>query len=122
MIKSVKPSMKQLFEYEEMLLMNDHRNNPDFIKKVISEDCVEIDESGMSNYKKGMKLEPIKGVLYITDNSFESKFLSDENLLITYEAVQVRKNIRIKANCSSIWRNENNAWKVIFHQRTILNV
>ena len=121
MINSIEGIEKKLIQYEEKLLMNEYRNNKDFVTKIINDGCIEISEAGKKIYKSNKDFEAINGVLYITDKTCRSMMLSDDIVLITYEAVKVKKNDRIKANCSSIWKKSDEVWKIIFHQRTLIH-
>lgn len=111
---------RRLIEKEELLLDNGKRRDRKLVKSLVAEGCMEIDGRGRKRYSASGELETVDGVLYITEDSSELRSLSADTVLMVYEAVQVRKNTRTKANCSSLWNNVDGEWKLVFSQRTIL--
>ena len=111
---------RRLIEKEELLLDNGKRSDRKLVRSIVADGCMEIDGKGRKSYKASNDLDAVDGVLYITEDSSELRAVSEDTVLMVYEAVQVRKNTRTKANCSSLWNNADGEWKLVFSQRTIL--
>jgi hypothetical protein len=103
-------------ENELKLLEKDVRNNKDELKKLIARDFVEYCSSGvistfdkmindLAKENKDIKYKIIK---------MDTKRLSEEIVLVLY-TIKMENGI---SNRSSIWKNEENSWKIIFHQGT----
>lgn len=112
---------RRLIEKEEILLDNGKRSDRKLVKSIVAEGCMEIDGKGRTSYNQGNELAAVDGVLYITEDSSELRAVSEDTVLMFYEAVQVRKNTRTKANCTSLWNNADGEWKLVFSQRTVLD-
>jgi hypothetical protein len=113
-------SKEQLIAWEELLLNKGIRNDKEQLKQIVEDNCIEIDEHGRSAYSSKAGLEKLDGVFYISDTASEMLMLSEDTVLLMYEAVKTKNNSRTRANCSSIWKKKQEEWKVIFHQRTDL--
>jgi hypothetical protein len=110
---------KELILKEEQLLENNIRNDAKKIAELVDEKCIEIAETGkQSNYRSGSLFGNVEGVLYIDSSSVQLVELSENCKLLLYIAAQVKKNVRMKSSCSSIWKKNDGQWKVVFHQRT----
>lgn len=111
--------IKMFIQNEELLLNNDGGNDTKKISDIIDANCIEFSESGKINsYYPGKILDDVDGVLYIDDASAKLINLSEDCKLLLYVATKVKKNARMKENCSSTWKKTNGKWKIIFHQRT----
>jgi hypothetical protein len=113
--------MSEIAVKEESLFNNAVRGNADDLVKILSENSISIDENGETKFIQGQCLELLDGVLYISDDTAKMTRLAENIVLFTYEAVKVKKDKRTKANCSSLWKKENELWKMVFHQRTIIS-
>lgn len=60
------------------------------------------------------------GAVGVLSRRESQEAVSDDTVLMVYEAVKVRKNTRTKADCSSLGNNAGGEWKLVFSQRTIL--
>ena len=110
---------KELVLKEELLLENATRSNADRIRELIGGNCIEIIENGKQYaYKPGELFGDVSGVLYIDSNTISMMELSTACRLLLYTAARVNKNTRTKYACSSIWKNDEGTWKLVFHQRT----
>ena len=109
----------ELIAKEESLLENSTRNAPRRVAELLDDSCVDFETSGKrSVYRRGDRLENADGVLYIDSASVSSMSLSEDCILLLYIGVKVNKNVRIKSNCSSIWKRSEGQWKMAFHQGT----
>jgi inorganic pyrophosphatase len=107
---------------EESLLDCKVRNNPFELYKYISSDFIEFTSSGKKyRYTKGdsfaNKSDP---QIQYAMSDFETRRISADCYLVLYSITLHTYNnaISISSNRSSIWKNDGQAWKVIFHQGT----
>jgi len=112
---------KMLFAKEERLLTNEYRSDATFVSQITGDGCIEVTEAGKKIARNSPTMETIEGAFYLTDNKHESRMLSDDCILLLFEAVQVKKDTRIKSACSSIWKNIDGDWKTVFRQRTVID-
>ena len=104
---------------ELKLLEKDTRKNKNELEKLISKDFIEYGSSGLIySYD-----ETINGLLNETEEKIykiikmETKIISNNIVMVLY-IIDINGNI---SNRSSIWKKENNEWKIIFHQGTKAN-
>ena len=97
----------------------DTRKNKNELEKLISKDFIEYGSSGLIySYD-----ETINGLLNETEEKIykiikmETKIISKNIVMVLY-IIDINGNI---SNRSSIWKKENNEWKIIFHQGTKVN-
>lgn len=110
---------KELILKEEQLLENTIRNDASKIEELIDNNSIEFTASGKQhNYRTGELFGNVDGVLYIDSNTVKMVDLADNCKLLVYVATKVTKNIRVKSNCSSVWKKTNDKWKIVFHQAT----
>lgn len=111
---------KILLSNEELLLKNEIRTDPAAISPLVQDGCVEVTEQGARHaYQSGKAFGTNDGVLYIIDKTAQVVDLADDCKLLLYSAARVKKDTRTKAHCSSVWKMIGDAWKVVYHQRTI---
>jgi len=101
---------------EIKLLEKNIRNNKNELEKLISKDFIEYGSSGLIySYN-----ETVNGLLNETEEiiykiiKMNTKIISENIILVLY-TIDINNVI---SNRSSIWRKENNEWKIIFHQGT----
>lgn len=110
---------RELVSKEEALLENNIRNDPKRIAEIIDADCIEITASGRQNsYRPGESFENLDGALYIDSHSVRMRDLSEDCKLLLYIGVRVVRNNRIKSYHSSVWKEVDGKWKIVFHQGT----
>jgi hypothetical protein len=110
---------EELVLKEEKLLENGFRANAKKIEELIDDNCIEIAESGkQSSYRSGDNFENADGELYIISDTIKCIYLSENCRLLVYTAAKVKKNVRMKSSCSSIWKKSDDKWKMVFHHRT----
>lgn len=111
--------MKELISKEEQLLENDIRNDANRLAEIIDDHCIEFTPSGKQNrYRSGAQFEMTSGVSYIDSNTVSLIDLAEDCKLLLYVTVKVNKNVRMKSNCSSVWKETGGNWKIVFHQGT----
>jgi len=104
-----------IIELESKLLEEKTRNDSNELKKIISKDFIEYGSSGkIYNYDDTVNFLSTKSNEYKMIE-IKTQQLSDDVVLSTFVA---EKN-SIKTLRSSIWKNENGTWKIIFHQGTV---
>ena len=118
--------IKHFKELEERLLHTDVRKNPELLNELLGEDFEEIGSIGKVSSREEVidwlvtKEKDIQWSL----SEFRIRELTPELVMTIYEA---NKRDQINSNSngsirSSIWKNYDGKWKMIFHQGTkILN-
>jgi len=111
--------MRELVRKEEQLLENTFRSDADKVATIVQVGCIEFSASGGQQvYAAGQKLEGLDGVLYIVSDSVRLIDVSEDCKLLLYVAGRVSKNRRVNTNRSSLWKNFDGQWKVVFLQGT----
>ena len=87
------------------------------VEEMLCEDFREFGASGRVWYRVAILAELAAETPYqIVSKNFEYQRLSDHLVLLTYEAnTPTRKTLR-----SSLWRFEEDRWRILFHQGTII--
>jgi hypothetical protein len=112
---------EQLRKLEELLASPEIRRNPAELSRLIADDFREFGSSGRIFDKRqiidALTKQPAVEV-WLED--FQAQFLAPDLALVTYhgnckspESGKVSHSLR-----SSIWRNRNGQWEVVFHQGT----
>lgn len=114
--------LNHLKELEFNLLLNETRNSPDKLDKLIADEFLEFGSSGIIWSKQSIinllkESPPIK----ITASDFKLKRLADDVALLTYKSHRDKTNKYSEVDVlrSSIWKFFGDDWKIIFHQGTI---
>lgn len=111
--------MKELLSKEEQLFENDIRNDADRLAEIIDDHYIEFTSTGKQNrFRSGGQFELTSGVSYIDSKNVNLIDIAEDCKMLLYVAVKVNKNVRIKSNCSSIWKKTGSNWKIVFHQGT----
>jgi RimJ/RimL family protein N-acetyltransferase len=100
---------------EQKLLQVSIRKSKDKLDKLLSRDFKEFGSSG-NVYTKQDILErlPVEENRKFTVYDFETKELSTDVFLVTFRCI-VRSKVSLR---SSIWKNIDSNWQIIFHQGT----
>lgn len=109
--------IKQL---ELKLLQTDLRANPALINDLISGDFEEISGNGQMNSRNDVinwLLQKDNNIQWALTN-FRIKVLTDEVMLVIYIAKKLNdpNNTSNGSIRSSIWKQQDQNWKMIFHQ------
>jgi hypothetical protein len=112
-----------LWELEQRLLQPDVRGSPDVVGDFLDDEFVEFGSSGrvydkaeiISALAKEQDQEPDG---QISARDFRLRMLSDEVALITYRTDRDSRDRRFSSLRSSIWKNQNGRWRMVFHQGT----
>ncbi len=93
------------------------RKDPTTVAELLSEDFREFGASGRVWGRAAILAELAAETPYqITSDNFECQRLSTHLALLTYVATNPnRKTLR-----SSLWRLEENRWRILFHQGTVI--
>lgn len=108
-------------ELEEQLLNQEMRRLPEQLELLISDDFMEFGSSGRIYNKKevidAMKTESPR---FISTVDFNVTELSQEIVLVTYCAAvsDISTATTTYSRRSSIWKNKNGKWEIVFHQGT----
>ena len=113
----------ELFELENKLLDPDLRRNPDKLASLIADDFLEFGSSGHAYDKKRILFllkRQMPARLYIEE--FRVIQITDSAALVTYRAGT--ESTRVAAAHyslrSSLWILREGAWKMVFHQGTLV--
>jgi len=109
-----------IIDMELKLLDKNIRNNKNELEKYISKEFIEYGSSGrIYTYNDTINLSSNKEEQIIYEIlKMDTKILSDNIVLVLYIIEIKNGNKKIITNRSSIWKKENNNWKIIFHQGT----
>jgi len=109
-----------LKDFELKLLRKDIRNSKNELEKIISKDFIEFGSSGLifcyDDIINSLLNETEEKIFEII--KMNTKIISENIILVLYT---IKMN-NVTSNRSSIWKNENNEWKIIFHQGTKVNI
>ena len=120
-IKKNMENIKQIIKELELKLLDKNvRTNKNELVKIISEEYIEYGSSGrISSYSDVVNsLLNEKEKLNYKIIEMNIKILSENIILILYIIEMGEENNKIKSNRSSIWKKEEDNWKIIFHQGT----
>jgi len=107
-----------VIELESLLLKDEFRSSKDFLEKILHDDFLEIGASGKT-YNKEQAIESLTGEANFSSAATDFRFfqIAEGVALLTYHLKThspdfgSRRSVR-----SSIWKLEENNWKLIFHQ------
>ncbi|MBK5352581.1 nuclear transport factor 2 family protein [Pseudomonas sp. TH41] len=112
-----------LLQLEQCLLSQETRRDPKEISNLIADDFIEFSASG-STWTKADLVEqlPHQPFTERTINEFAAKQLSEHTALVTYHCHTISIGQHSPANSlrSSIWRHQDEQWRMVFHQGTFL--
>lgn len=113
---------RHLESLERRLLDPETRRSPAEVSPLLSDDFLEIAANGQV-YDKAQIIEVLQNTpTPHTDLSdFKSKLLSPDIALVTflYTRGATTERPAAKSIRSSIWKNTEGAWKMVFHQGTL---
>jgi hypothetical protein len=104
------------------LLESTTRKNAERVSDLLSDSFQEFGSSGRIYSKRDIILALQEETpISISLSDFEMKLLSDQVALVTYKSVKARQNaLPSTALRSSIWLQDGDRWRMIFHQGTKL--
>lgn len=110
---------KTIYELEISLITSEVRQSAKKIRTLLMEDFFEFCSCG-SRYD--YQLDDVLGDKYSYEiKYFAVKKLSEKYALATYQTVRTDKNgEKTRQLRSSLWQEENGAWKMAFHQGTLV--
>jgi len=111
----LKEHIKQL---EEKLLTPEVRSSKTELKKLLADEFFEFGSSGRVLYKDE-DFEGGIGIIKVTLSDFDIHPLSENIVLATYRTFNEQTNQH--ALRSSIWKQNEGVWKMVFHQGTKTN-
>ncbi|MCA9600030.1 MAG: DUF4440 domain-containing protein [Myxococcales bacterium] len=101
---------------EQHLLNPEVRANAQELARLIADDFVEIGMSGRSYTKDEVIAALVRSPSFPADTrieDFHHRALASGIALVTYRAAGALR--------SSIWRRENDSWRIVFHQATAVS-
>ncbi|HEX2984032.1 MAG TPA: DUF4440 domain-containing protein [Ignavibacteriales bacterium] len=112
-----------LYNQEKLLLEQSVRKSSLQIESMLADDFIEIGSSGRS-YNKIQIIEALQeessAITYKIEN-FRIRALTEGVVLATYTAFRIAGHERAESSLrSSIWQFVGGAWKMAFHQGTLI--
>lgn len=110
-----------IFQLENRLQRPDVRKSVEQLEELIADDLIEVGSSGQVYAKKDvLKNLPASPEIKFTMTDFKIIKLSPTIVQSLFKTKKVNQetNQTTRSLRSSIWRNENGQWKMIFHQGT----
>lgn len=103
-------------QLEENLLKPEVRSSRTELKKLLADDFFEIGSSGRVLYKGEVIAEDGIGIVKMKLSDFEIHLLSADIVLATYRIFNEISNQHSLR--SSVWKQNEGVWKMVFHQGT----
>ena len=121
----MEPLAEQILGLENALLNPDIRTSPQIINNILADGFFEFCSSGqIYHYTYGDKLpvQEDKQTVQMEILHFQLKPITDDSVLATYRLSVQDATSRIKYSLrSSIWQKQDDKWKIIFHQGTLIS-
>ena len=112
------PDERPFLELEESLLMRELRRNPEQLDHLLSDDFIEIGSDGRSYDKVAILVALAEESELKRDlKDFTARTLAPDIVLTNY---RVDRSDGRSSRRSSVWRREAGAWRMAFHQGTII--
>ncbi|MEH1795818.1 nuclear transport factor 2 family protein [Nostoc sp.] len=114
-----------LRELEERLLQADVRKSAKDVMDLLADEFIEFGSSGRVFNKQqiidSLQNEPIEPVTQRSITEFKTLVLATRVILVTYHIVRYLSGEQpVNSLRSSIWKFNNDRWKIIFHQGTLV--
>ncbi|MEH2142551.1 nuclear transport factor 2 family protein [Nostoc sp.] len=114
-----------LCEFEECLLQSDVRKSAKDVMDLLAEEFIEFGSSGRVFDKQqiinSLQNEPIESLTQRSITEFKTLVLATGVVLVTYRIVRhISGEQPVHSLRSSIWKLNNDRWKMIFHQGTLV--
>ena len=103
------------------LLKPEVRKSKERLNELIADDFLEIGASGSNFNKEDILNElPDQSEINFLMQDFNTIEISPDTILATYqvEKIILESDEKIKSARSSIWKNKDGNWQIIFHQGT----
>ncbi len=111
---------EELRGLEMMLLTETVRKNRATVSALLSEEFREFGSSGQVLTRSAiLDLLRDEAPIQITMEDFRVQKIADSVALVTYRSISLPEPSVRKALRSSLWRYENDGWKLVFHQGTL---
>lgn len=121
-MQDLKTVHKQLLELETNLLKPEVRRSREAVARLLADDFVEFGSSG-AIYSKEQILEGLQSEVPLNYSvaDFRVAEIADGVFLATYRTLaRSPASTRMQARRSSIWRQVEDQWQMLFHQGTPL--
>ncbi|KIL48268.1 DUF4440 domain-containing protein [Jeotgalibacillus soli] len=107
---------EHILQLEERLLKPEIRTSLEELDKLLAEDFCEYGSSGNVWNRQDYFGEGGAGVVKMTLSHFEMHTLAEDTVFTTYRIYNETKDQHTLR--SSIWKNNNGQWQMVFHQGT----
>jgi len=112
---------KIIFNLEEKLQQTNIRKSTNELEKLISDNFIEIGSSGTIYTKKDvLRNLPASPTIKFTMTDFKTHILCPDIIQSLFRTEKINQDTGSTTHSlrSSLWKKEDNAWKMIFHQGT----
>lgn len=118
------PSLPELIRHlEERLLQPDVRRSANELAELLADDFIEFGSSGRI-YDRSATIAALQdeSPVEISLADFQAKMLAPDVVLATYRAIRSASEAALPAQSlrSSIWKQIDGRWQLVFHQGTPL--
>ncbi len=115
--------LDELRRNEEDLLRPDVRFSRDKMSALLDDGFLEFGASGrVYNREQTLDAQPEEINARLPLSEFSARLLAPNVALVTYRSVQLFSDgSKKEALRSSIWRNGEKGWRLVFHQGTLLH-
>ena len=109
-----------VIELELQLLKNEYRSSNDFLEKILHADFLEIGASGKTyNKEQAIYLLTRESDFSSAATDFRFFQVAGDVALLTYTLKTISPGNETQQSVrSSIWKFENDSWKLVYHQGT----
>lgn len=111
--------MFDVVELEIEILKGDTRKNPEKLNELLSEDFIEFGGAGIE-YNKQQIIEALlneKDIEWDYED-MKSRNISDDVVMVNYIGIKKENDIETKSLRTSIWKNNDGKYQMVFHQGT----
>ena len=117
-----KDLLNLLVDLERVLHRKSTRRSKEKLNELLHDDFEEIGASGRT-YNKDQIIEELLNEMpfIINASDFELRIFSEDIAQLKYKTKSTaRNNLMHTTLRSSIWKNEDSKWKMVFHQGTVI--
>ena len=109
-----------VIELESRLLRTEFRNSNDFLENILHDDFLEVGASGrFSDKKQTIDLLTSETGFSSVANDFRFFPIAESVALLTYTLKTMSPETGTRHSIrSSVWKLENDKWRLVFHQGT----
>ncbi|MCD8494878.1 MAG: DUF4440 domain-containing protein [Candidatus Pacebacteria bacterium] len=116
----MKEIINHIHNLENSLLRSDARASCAELDTLLCDDFIEFASSG-SVYTKDDILARLPEEAFLVNyilQDFKAEVLSNNIVMTHFKTTHTKNSVMVTALRTSLWRRENNSWRIFFHQGT----